>query len=60
MTLAMQFVDTQLRTGVTFDGSPVRCHASTRRVPCSGCHCRDEVRSSHKHLGEVVAEVVAA
>ena len=31
MTLATEFVDTQLRTGTTFDGSPVCCHASTRR-----------------------------
>ena len=62
MTLATEFVDTQLRTGVTFDGSPVCCHASTRRgtacqrVPLPGTkYC-----PSHKHLGEVVAEVVAA
>jgi hypothetical protein len=62
MTLATEFVDTQLRTGVTFDGSPVCCHASTRRgtacqrVPLPGSkYC-----PSHKHLGEVVAEVVAA
>ena len=31
MTLATEFVDSQLRTGMTFDGSPVCCHASTRR-----------------------------
>ncbi len=62
MTLAVHYVDSQLRTGVTFDGSPVCCHASTRRgTPCqrvplpSSKYC-----PSHKHLGEVVAEVVAA
>ena len=31
MTMATEFVDSQLRTGMTFDGSPVCCHASTRR-----------------------------
>ncbi len=61
MTLAVEFVDTQLRSGVTFDGSPVCCHASTRRgtacqrVPLPGSkYC-----PSHKHLGEVVAVVAA-
>ena len=29
--LATEYVDSQLRTGVTFDGSPACCHASTRR-----------------------------
>jgi hypothetical protein len=57
MTLATEFVDTRLRTGVTFDGSPAVCHASTRkgtacqRVPLPGRkYC-----PSHKHLEEVVA-----
>ena len=30
MQLATEYVDSQLRTGVTFDGSPACCHASTR------------------------------
>ena len=41
MMLATEFVDTQLKTGTTFDGSPVCCHASTRRgTPCRACRCR--------------------
>ena len=54
MTLAKEYVDSQLRDGVTFDGSPVCCHASTRkgtacqRVPLPGSkYC-----PSHKHLEE--------
>lgn len=56
MTLATEFVDSRLRTGVTFDGSPACCHASTRRgtacqrVPLPGTkYC-----PSHKHLDESV------
>jgi hypothetical protein len=52
MRLATEYVDSQLREGVTFDGSPVCCHASTRRgtacqrVPLPGSkYC-----PSHKHL----------
>jgi hypothetical protein len=52
MALATEYVDSQLRQGVTFDGSPVCCHASTRkgracqRVPVPGSrYC-----PSHKHL----------
>ena len=61
MTLAKEYVDSQLRDGVTFDGSPVCCHASTRRgtacqrVPLPGSkYC-----PSHKHLEEDL-EVAAA
>ena len=61
MTLAKEYVDSQLRDGVTFDGSPVCCHASTRRgtaclrVPLPGTkYC-----PSHKHLEEEL-EVAAA
>jgi hypothetical protein len=59
--LAKVYVDSQARAGVTFDGSPLRCHASTRkgtacqRVPLPGSkYC-----PSHKHLEEDF-EVVAA
>ena len=52
--LAAEYVDTQARDGVTFDGSPLRCHATTRkgtccqRVPLPGSkYC-----PSHKHLDE--------
>jgi hypothetical protein len=61
MKLATEFVDTRLRAGTTFDGSPVCCHASTRRgtacarVPLPGSkYC-----PSHKHLDEEL-EVAAA
>ena len=61
MRLATEYVDSQLREGVTFDGSPVCCHASTRkgtacrRVPLPGSkYC-----PSHKHLEEEL-EVAAA
>jgi hypothetical protein len=59
--LAMEYVDSQARAGVTFDGSPLCCHASTRkgtpcqRVPLPGSkYC-----PSHKHLEEEF-EVAAA
>ena len=54
VALATDYVDSQAREGVTFDGSPLRCHASTRRgtacqrVPLPGSkYC-----PSHKHLEE--------
>ena len=54
MLLATEYVDSQLREGVTFDGSPACCHASTRRgtacqrVPLPGSkYC-----PSHKHLDD--------
>jgi hypothetical protein len=57
MSLATEFVDSRLRTGATFDGSPACCHASTRRgspcqrVPLPGRkYC-----PSHKHLEDVAA-----
>src|SRR5215207_9942369 len=52
MSQATEFVDTPLRNGVTFDGSPVCCHASTRQ----GTRCRRiplpgrRYGPSHKHL----------
>jgi hypothetical protein len=59
--LAIGYVDSQARAGVTFDGSPLCCHASTRkgtacqRVPLPGSkYC-----PSHKHLEEEL-EVAAA
>jgi hypothetical protein len=54
VALATEYVDSQARAGVTFDGSPLCCHASTRkgtpcqRVPLPGSkYC-----PSHKHLEE--------
>jgi hypothetical protein len=61
MMLATDYVDSQARAGVTFDGSPLCCHATTRRgtscqrVPLPGSkYC-----PSHKHLEEEF-EVTAA
>jgi len=61
MQLATEFVDTQLRAGTTFDGSPVCCHASTRRgTPCARVPLPGtKYCPSHKHLDEEL-EVVAA
>jgi hypothetical protein len=54
VALAKEYVDSQARAGVTFDGSPLCCHASTRkgtacqRMPLPGSkYC-----PSHKHLEE--------
>ena len=59
MRLAAEYVDQHARAGVTFDGSPLCCHATTRkgtacqRVPLPGSkYC-----PSHRHLDE---ETVAA
>ena len=61
VTLAAEYVETQAREGVTFDGSPLCCHATTRkgtscqRVPLPGSkYC-----PSHKHLDEDVQELAA-
>ena len=61
MEAAVEYVDARLRTGVTFDGSPACCHASTRRgsacqrVPLPGLkYC-----PSHKHLEDVAAVAAA-
>lgn len=59
--LAVEYVDQQARAGVTFDGSPLCCHATTRRgtscqrVPLPGSkYC-----PSHKHLEEEFAVTAA-
>ena len=61
VTLASEYVESQARVGVTFDGSPLCCHATTRkgtscqRVPLPGSkYC-----PSHKHLDEDVRELAA-
>lgn len=61
VTLAAGYVETQAREGVTFDGSPLCCHATTRkgtscqRVPLPGSkYC-----PSHKHLDEDLQELAA-
>jgi hypothetical protein len=62
MTQATEYVDSQLRTGVTFDGSPVCCHSRTRRgtacqrMPLPGTrYC-----PSHKHLDDEFDVAAAA
>jgi hypothetical protein len=54
VTLAAEYVDSQARAGVTFDGSPLCCHATTRK----GTSCQrvplpaSKYCPSHKHLEE--------
>jgi hypothetical protein len=62
MRVAAQFVDDREREGISLDGSPLCCHASTRkgtacqRVPLPGSkYC-----PSHKHLEESFATSAAA
>jgi hypothetical protein len=52
MALATEFVDSQLRQGLTFDGSPASCHASTRKgTPCQRVPLpASRYCPSHKHL----------
>jgi hypothetical protein len=61
MTMAADYVDRHAAEGVTFDGSPLCCHATTRkgsacqRVPLPGSrYC-----PSHKHLDEQFEEAGA-
>lgn len=62
MLEAVAYVDEQARDGVTFDGSPLCCHATTRkgtscqRVPLPGSkYC-----PSHKHLDESQRQALEA
>jgi hypothetical protein len=62
MSVATEFVAQREQEGVTIDGSPLCCHASTRkgtpcqRVPLPGSkYC-----PSHKHLDEDFVEGAAA
>jgi hypothetical protein len=61
VTLARDYVESQARAGVTFDGSPLCCHATTRK----GTSCQrvplpaSKYCPSHKHLEEDI-EVTAA
>ena len=62
MSVATEYVAQREQEGMSIDGSPLCCHASTRkgtacqRVPLPGSkYC-----PSHKHLDEDFAEVVAA
>jgi hypothetical protein len=59
---AVDYVDGQARTGVTFDGSPLCCHATTRK----GTSCQrvplpaSKYCPSHKHLEEAQEELTAS
>ena len=62
MLLATQYVDDREREGISLDGAPLCCHASTRkgtpcqRVPLPGSkYC-----PSHKHLEETSFVATAA
>ena len=61
VSLAAEYVETQAREGVTFDGSPLCCHATTRK----GTSCQrvplpaSKYCPSHKHLDEDVRELAA-
>lgn len=62
VVIAAQYVDAREREGISLDGSPLCCHASTRkgtpcqRVPLPGSkYC-----PSHKHLEESFVGSVAA
>ena len=62
MAFATQYVDQREREGISLDGNPLCCHASTRkgtacqRVPLPGSkYC-----PSHKHLEESFATSAAA
>ena len=62
MAVATQYVDEREREGISLDGSPLCCHASTRkgtacqRVPLPGSkYC-----PSHKHLEETFVSAAAA
>ena len=61
MALATEYVDRHMQEGVSLDGSPLSCHASTRkgtpcqRIPLPGSkYC-----PSHKHLEEDFAVTAA-
>ncbi len=61
VALASEYVDTQARSGVTFDGSPLCCHATTRK----GTSCQrvplpaSKYCPSHKHLEEELTTTAA-
>ena len=59
--LATEYVESQARAGVTFDGSPLCCHANTRKgTPCQRVPLpASKYCPSHKHLEEDF-DVVAA
>ena len=62
MAVAAEYVDRREQEGVSLDGTPLSCHASTRkgtpcqRVPLPGSkYC-----PSHKHLEEDIVATAAA
>ena len=61
VVLATEYVDSQARAGVTFDGSPLCCQASTRKgTPCQRVPLpASKYCPSHKHLEEEFGVVAA-
>lgn len=64
MKLAVEYVDEHARAGVTFDGSPLCCHATTRkgtacqRVPLPAskyCPSHQHLEDDFERAGDVVA-----
>jgi hypothetical protein len=63
MKLAIEYVDQHAQAGVTFDGSPLCCHATTRKgTPCQRIPLpASKYCPSHQHLEEDLrVEVTAA
>ena len=56
VALALEYIERQARDGVAFDGTPLRCHATTRK----GTSCQrlplpaSKYCPSHRHLEEGV------
>jgi hypothetical protein len=61
MTLATEYVDRYMQVGVSLDGSPLSCHASTRKgTPCQRAPLPgSKYCPSHKHLEEDFAATAA-
>jgi hypothetical protein len=61
MKLAVDYVDQHAQAGVTFDGSPLCCHATTRKgTPCQRVPLpASKYCPSHQHLDEELAATAA-
>jgi hypothetical protein len=61
MALAEEYVDRHMQVGVSLDGSPLSCHASTRKgTPCQRTPLPgSKYCPSHKHLEEDFAVTAA-
>ena len=61
MAIAARYVELHARAGVSFDGSPLCCNATTRKgVPCQRLPLPGvKYCPSHKHLDEVLEPAAA-